>query len=265
MSKGCVLVTGAEGGMGRAACEALAREGWDVIGLDVKPGEPRPWRVLAVDLTDEGAVNSAAETLRGEGVTLAGVVHLAGIYDLNSLVEIPEEEMERIFQINVLGAYRVNKVFLPLFSPETRILITTSELAPLHPLPFTGLYGVTKAALDRYADALRMELQLLGHTVITLRPGAVRTGLLTVSTDRLDAFCANTRLYACNAERFRAIVNAVEARAVPPEKVAGKVVKILSARHLRLTYSLNRNPLLLLMNLLPKRLQLAAIRWVLKA
>lgn len=265
MSKGCILVTGAEGGMGRATCAALTGEGWEVIGLDIKLREPRPWRVLETDLTEEDAVSRAAETLRGEGVALAGIVHLAGIYDLNSLAEIPEEEMERIFQINVLGVYRVNKAFLPLFSPQARIIITTSELAPLHPLPFTGLYGVTKAALDRYADALRMELQLLGHKVITLRPGAVRTGLLTVSTDRLDAFCANTRLYACNAERFRAIVNAVEARAVPPEKVAGKVVKILAARRPRLTYSLNRNPLLLLMNVLPKRLQLAAIRWVLKA
>ena len=128
----------------------------------------------------------------------------------------------------------------------SRIIITTSELAPLDPLPFTGLYAVTKAALDKYAYSLRMELQLLGHRVIVLRPGAVQTGLLGVSTSRLDEFCANTQIYQCNAARFRDIVNRVEARSIAPEKIALRVLQALTARHPRYVCSINRNPLLLL-------------------
>ena len=59
----------------------------------------------------------------------------------------------------------------------SKILITTSELAPLDPLPFTGIYAVTKGALDKYAYSLRMELQLLGMRVSVLRAGAVDTGI----------------------------------------------------------------------------------------
>ena len=145
-----------------------------------------------------------------------------------------------------------------------RSLLTTSELAPLDPLPFTGLYAVTKSALDKYAFSLRMELQLLGIRVAVLRPGAVATDMLGVSTDQLDAFCENTRLYECNARRFKTIVETVEARSIPPEKVAGKALKILRARRPRYVYSINRNPLLLLMHLLPKRLQTYLIGLILK-
>ena len=142
--------------------------------------------------------------------------------------------------------------------------MTTSELATLDPLPFTGIYAITKAALDKYAYSLRMELQLLGISVIVLRPGAVKTKMLTVSTDALDRFCLNTKLYTCNAKRFRSIVERVEARNIHPEKIAQKTVKILGKKRPHYAYSLNRNPLLVLLNILPDRMQTWIIRCVLK-
>ena len=70
-------------------------------------------------------------------------------------------KMKLAFDVNVLGAYLINKTFLPLLSANSRIIITTSELAPIDTLPFTGIYAVTKTALDKYAFSLKMELQLL--------------------------------------------------------------------------------------------------------
>ena len=259
------LITGVAGGMGRATAELLLRAGWAVWGLDLREPAALPGlRFLQADLTDPASVEAAAETLRAEGVRLDAVVHLAGLYDLDSLVEIDEAAWDRIFQVNLCGPWRVNRALLPLLAAEARILVTTSELAPLDPLPFTGLYAVTKAALDRYAAALRMELQLLGHKVVVLRPGAVDTGLLDVSTARLTAFCANTAHYAPNAAQFRRIVDRVEARKVPPERVAELVLRVLTVSSPRPVYALNRNPLLLLMNALPTRLQCGIIRQILK-
>ncbi len=260
-----VLITGAAGGMGAAAAEQLRRAGYFVFALDRTAcrAEENLLPVTA-DITDPASLQAAFDRVAAVTDRLYAVVHFAGMYALDSLVELPQEKLERIFQVNVLGAMAVNRTFLPLLQRGSRILITTSELAPLDPLPFTGLYAVTKSALDKYAFSLRMELQLLGIRVSVLRPGAVATDMLGVSTSQLDAFCENTRLYSCNAKRFKAIVEAVEARNIPPEKVAQKVLAILTARHPRYTYSLNRNPLLLLMHLLPKRLQTWVIRLVLK-
>ena len=142
--------------------------------------------------------------------------------------------------------------------------MTTSELAPLDPLPFTGIYAVTKSALDKYAYSLRMELQLLGIEVSVLRAGAVNTGMLGVSARALDRFCENTKLYSCNAKRFKGIVESVEARCIPPEKIAEKTGKILGKKHAKFAYAVNRNPLLLMLNGLPKRTQLWIIKKILE-
>lgn len=260
-----VLVTGACGGMGQAAVEALSGSGYCVIAMDkVLPEQKENVIPIQADITDMQSLQSAFEQICTITDSLYAIIHFAGIYILDSLVEIDEEEFTKTFDINVFGPYRINKVFLPLLKPGSRIILTTSELAPLDPLPFTGLYAVTKSTLDKYAYSLRMELQLLGIRVVVLRPGAVHTGMLQVSMDGLDRFCLKTLLYACNARRFRRIVQSVEARNIEPARIARKVGTILSKKRPAYVYKINRNPLLLLLNILPGRMQTWIIKQVLK-
>ena len=260
-----VLITGAGGGMGQAVCRRLLELGWTVFGLDRQaPGSAEKLCFIPTDLTDAASVEEACARVRQQTEHLDAIVHLAGVYDLDSLVEMDEQAITRLFQVNLFGVYRVNRAFFPLLSKGSRIVITSSELAPLDPLPFTGVYGVSKAALEKYADSLRMEVNLHGISVSVIRPGAVKTGLLDVSTRALDRFCSETKYYPCNAERFRRIVNGVEAKHVPPERIAGRVEKALTAKCPKYTYNVNRNPLLRLLNLLPKRLQVSIIRRILK-
>lgn len=260
-----ILITGAYGGMGRATAQKLAAMGYRVFALDKSVGaEEENILPIKADITDEGSVTEAFRQISELADELFAVIHFAGIYMLDSLVEMDSANFERIFRINLGGVFLVNKVFLPLLRSGSRIVITTSELASLDPLPFTGIYAVTKSALDKYAYSLGMELQLKDVAVSVLRAGAVSTGMLGVSTDALDRFCNETRLYTCNARRFKQIVNRVEARSVEPRKIAEKVSEILKSRSPRFAYSINRNPLLLMLNALPKRVQLLIIKWVLK-
>ena len=260
-----VLITGAYGGMGRAAAMLYRQSGFRVIALDKKCGEAEEGIIpIEADLTDSESVAAAYSRVREITDSLWAIVHFAGVYMLDSLVEMSEENFKRIFEINLFGAAMVNKTFLPLLTRGSKILITTSELAPLDPLPFTGIYAVSKAALDKYAYSLRMELQLLGISVSVLRAGAVDTGMIGVSMAALDNFCERTRLYSCNAERFKRIVDGVEARKIKPQKIAEKSLKILTKSKPRFAYSINRNPLLLILNSLPKSFQLWIIRIILK-
>ena len=260
-----VLITGAGGGMGRATAEKFSAEGWRVFALDKTTCEASENIIpIEADVTDEESVKSAFCAVFSHTEHLDAVIHFAGIYMLDSLAEISDEAFRRIFDVNLRGAFLINKYFLPLLGEGGRILITTSELAPLDPLPFTGIYAVTKAALDKYAYSLAMELQLLGVSVSVLRAGAVGTDMLGVSTTALDRFCENTEIYTCNAERFKSIVGRVEARHIPPQRIAEKAYGIVTKKSPAFAYSINRNPLLLLLNILPKRLQLWAIRMVLQ-
>lgn len=260
-----VLITGAYGGMGRAASELLKNSGYRVFALDIKAGEEEENLIpVEADVTSEESVKEAYEFIKARTDGLYAILHFAGIYMLDSLAEMPSGDFRKILDVNLVGAFLINKTFLPLLGKGSRILITTSELAPLDPLPFTGIYAVTKGALDKYAYSLRMELQLLGIKVSVLRAGAVETDMLGVSTSALERFTEKTELYSCNAKCFKGIVNRVEARCIHACRLAKKAAKVLEKRNPAFAYSINRNPLLLLLNILPKRMQLWAIRTILK-
>ena len=260
-----VVVTGAYGGMGRATARRLTELGYTVFALDKKVGDREENLIpIECDLREEESVKKACEQVRAVTDELYAVVHFAGIYMLDSLVEIAEQDFTKIFDINLFGVYRVNKAFLPLLKEGSRIIITTSELAPLQPLPFTGIYAISKSALDKYAYSLRMEVQLLGIKVSVLRPGAVKTDMLGVSTTALDRFCEDTQIYKCNAARFKKIVDSVESKNIPPERIAEKTAKILGRKRPKFVYSVNRNFLLRLLGILPGRTQTWIIKKILK-
>ena len=260
-----VLITGAYGGMGKETAKLLRNLGYKVFALDIKTEEiPNNVIPIQCDITSESSVINAFETVKSHTEELYAIIHYAGVYMLDSLVEMETESFKKIFDINVNGVFLVNKIFLPLLKKDGRILITTSELAPLDPLPFTGIYAITKSALDKYAYSLKMELQLLDIKVSVLRAGAVQTNMLGASTTALDKFCQKTKTYSCNAKRFKKVVDSVEARCIHPSKIAVKSLSIIKKRNPKFAYKINRNPLLLMLNILPKRLQLFAIRQILK-
>lgn len=251
--------------MGRSAVKLFREQGFRVFALDKKVGEAEDNIIpIEADITSEESVKKAFTTVKEYTDSLYAVIHFAGIYMLDSLVEMSDEAFSRIFDVNVRGVFLINKVFLPLLKRGSKILITTSELAPLDPLPFTGIYAVTKSALDKYAYSLKMELQLIGINVSVLRAGAVKTGMLGASTAALNDFCNKTRLYRCNADRFKKIVDSVEARNISPDTIAHKTLKIIKKRNPAFAYSINRNVLLVLLNLLPKPIQLRIIKMILK-
>ena len=257
-----IIITGVSGGVGFVTAKRFIEEGYQVIGLDIK--EPKEslegLSFIKTDITKEEEVVKAFNRVKQLGITLEDIICTAGIYNLDSLVEISEEEFIRIFDINVFSIYRINKTFLPLLEKGGKIIMVSSELAPLDPLPYTGLYAITKSTIERYAYSLRMELQLLGYHVVLIRPGAIDTGLIDVSQDKLDKFVNNTKLYQTNSRRFKNIVDSVENKKIAPSKVANLIYKVSEKKKPKYVYKINRNKSLLLLNCLPQRMQ----NWIIK-
>ena len=260
-----ILITGACGGMGDATVKILKNAGYNIYALDKKIENKHDGIMYyECDVTSLDSCQYVFEKIKEKCNHIDVIIHLAGIYDLNSLVEISEEDFVRIFNINLFGIYRINKLFLPLLSNKSKIIITSSELAPLDPLPFTGIYGITKTAVEKYAYSLRMELNLLGIKVVVLRPGAVKTNLLNISTDRLDNFVNNTSIYKCNAKKFKSIVDSVESKSKNPSVIGKKILRIIDKKNPKYIYNINRNILLKLLNILPCKLQVFIIKQILK-
>lgn len=265
MDKLNVLITGAASGIGRATAEYMAKRGHRVFALDINGcDEYDGIRAFRASITDEAGLTAVRDTLMSEGITLDAILCIAGVHKMASLVESDYAQMKRLLDINLSGTMLTNRVFHSILAPRGRIVILTSEVAAYDPVPFNGLYNISKTALECYAQALRQELNLLGQTVVTVQPGAVETPLQGSSIDATEALAENTELYKKQASRFSCVVRKFMGKPIPPSKIAPVIYKAATAKRPRLTYSKHRSPGLVLLNLLPKRLQCFIIKLILK-
>ena len=249
-----VVVTGGASGMGRAVVELLSKNGYYVYSLDINKGDDlENVEQIKTDVTQMDSVKNAYDIVSKDTKEVEAIINFAGIIMMESLVEMSEEDFVKIFNINVFGAFRVNKVFLPLvLNNKGKIIITTSELAGTKILPFNAIYSITKKALDNYAEGLRLELGLLGVPVVTIRPGAVKTDLLNKSTNAMDKLVSNTVLYKENTSTFKKIVDAQQGGAIPASKIAQLVLRILENKKPKFVYTKNANFKLKLLRVVPK-------------
>ena len=174
-----VLITGASGGIGFAVAKHLAGKGIHVYACDIAGRDFGDDNItfIRMDVSDEKDIEKVFRLLTEKEVTLDAIVNIAGIFAIDSFIEAENDLLRRIFDVNTLGTMYVNKIMYPLLKKDGRIVITTSEVAPLDPMPYNGIYNVSKTALDSYSQSLRQELNLLGQKVITVRPGAFNTSI----------------------------------------------------------------------------------------
>lgn len=258
-----ILITGAASGIGLAAANCFKNKGHSVYAVDIRKAQSAEVSFEA-DIRDEGALNAIKEQLVAEGVEFDAIITVAGVHTMAALAESDFCDMKRLIDINLLGTMLTVRVFHELLSKSGRVVIVTSEVATYTPMPFNGLYNVSKTALDCYADALRQELNLLGQKVIAVRPGAVQTPLASSSADSTDKLAESTVLYSAESKHFASLVKKFTGTPMPPEKFAKTLYRATTAKHPRLAYSKHRNIGLVFLNILPKRLQCAIIKMLLK-
>ena len=259
-----IFITGAASGIGRAVCDRFLSEGHRVYALDIKQiPEREGLTAFRADITSQAELDSVSEYFVDAGITLDVILNVAGIHAMASLVEDDPEVMDRLIDINLMGAMRVIRAMHRHLSPEGRVVVVTSEVASLAPMPFNGLYNVSKTALDCYTQALRQELGLIGQRVVTIRPGAVETPLADGSVRATAALAERTVLYRAQASRFSRIASRFMGTPMKAERLADLIYGASTCRRPRAVYSKHRNPGLVLLSILPLRLQCLVIRLLL--
>ena len=187
MSAGKVLVTGASKGIGRAICERLLAEGYEVTGVArSRPRElPEGMAFHSVDLADGAAVARFIERdLAGQ--EFYGLVNNVGIVHSGELQDVRMEELHQAVQLNIEVAIRFTQALAPAMKArgQGRVLNIASRAA-LGKQART-IYSMTKAGMIGMTRTWALELAAHGVTVNAIAPGPIATEFFAGVNDAAD-------------------------------------------------------------------------------
>ena len=174
-----VLVTGASSGLGKAMAERLVAQGHSVVGTGRRVDDgavANGVTLLRMDITDEASVRHGVQ----EALTRLGgidvLVNNAGLGIQGPAQDIEPEMALRLLDTNVLGAHRLCRAVLPTMrAQKSGLVINITSVAANFGLPYRAFYSASKAALERYGEALAIEEERFGITVVNVQPGEFRT------------------------------------------------------------------------------------------
>ncbi|WP_308199279.1 SDR family NAD(P)-dependent oxidoreductase [Saccharothrix sp. S26] len=222
-----VVITGGGSGIGRATATAFARDGAEVVVLDVDEDRARQvaeavgGHAYRVDVADAAAVAAVAEeVLRRHGVPDV-VMANAGIGLAGSFLRTSQDDWRRVVDVNLWGVVHVLRAFAPgMAARGTGHLVVTASAAGYFPTAALSAYSTTKAAVLMLAQCVDAELREHGVRATALCPGLVRTDITRTFT-----FAGSTA--AEQDDRRAAATRAYRLRGFGPEKVAAEVLEVV--------------------------------------
>ena len=190
------LVTGATAGIGRAVAERFARAGIEVGILGERSAEVEE-TVAAIEewggkafpvhanLLRREDVDGLIDRLEAEGKALDVLVNNAGIGLQADILDTREEDLRRLFEVNLFAAFLLSRDALRHMSARrSGHIVNVSSASGRRSLPGMSVYAATKAAMHSFSQALRVEAHPFGVHVSEILPMSVRTRFFQEATNR---------------------------------------------------------------------------------
>lgn len=245
------LVTGAGTGLGFATAKMLVEKNWKVFGTIIpsqSPGELEKLGIKAI-VTDISNRKSAEDCYaiveKSVGDTgLSALINVAGVAGIaGGIIEgVTEERIRALFDVNVFGTLTMIQVFLPLlrkYGPARIVNVSTSGVRV--PTAFSGIYAISKYAVEGITNSLRYELPIFGIQLTSIEPGAMQTPMtangkenMAKTWETMPEFVRELYYDKLNPS-LEYMSNMIE-NANPPEMVAKVIVKALYRKRMNIRY-----------------------------
>ncbi len=182
------LITGAGSGIGRATAKLFAKEGAKVAVVDwIEPNA----RQVAADIKAQGAdaiaimadVSKAANAQRmvketvGRWGRLDIIYNNAGIGPVNLVHTMPEEEWDRVLDVNLKGVFLGCKYALPELMKRGGVVLSTASISGLEGTNGLPHYCASKAGIIALTKVIAMDYAQYGIRANCICPGGVNTAL----------------------------------------------------------------------------------------
>ena len=174
-----LVITGASRGIGLAAAERFAAEGYRVINLSRQRPVLHAVEHLATDLTDMQWPQQQAEPLRQllQNADRICVIHNAALLAKDSIGDVSAESFQQVLQLNVIAASQLNQLVLPLMKSGSSILYVSSTLGE-KAVANTCSYATSKHAQIGLMRATCQDLIGQGIHTVAVCPGFTDTEML---------------------------------------------------------------------------------------
>ncbi len=186
-----VLITGAASGIGHETALAFAREGADIVAVDLDEARlaetsqlvnamGRRCLALGCDVSDATAVGALAIRVAADIGAPGVVVNNAGVGFLGPFLDTPVSAWDQVVGVNLMGVVHISRAFLPamITAGGARQLVNVASAAGLHAVPNLSAYSASKHAVLGLSDALAMELRETNVGVTVVCPGVINTPIV---------------------------------------------------------------------------------------
>lgn len=258
-----ILITGASSGFGAMTAKALARAGHRVYASMRDPAahgagaamakeaaaEKLDLRPIALDVTSDASAEAAVAQIIRESGQLDVLIHNAGHMVFGPAEAFTPEQLMRLYEVNVIGTQRVNRVALPhmrALGKAQLIWVGSSSTRGGTP-PFLAPYFAAKAGMDALAQSYAVELSRFGIESTIIVPGAFTKGTEHFANSgkpedeaRANAYWAGP--YANADKEILKRLAGLEPADADVTKVADAIVAVVDAPHGKRPFRVHIDP-----------------------
>ncbi len=232
------FITGCSTGFGRNLAKEVLLKGYKAVVtsrkkedvLDITADYPETALALQLDVTKKEEITAAVSAAVNHFGTIDVLVNNAGIGYFGAIEESEEEEIRRMFEINVFGLGNMTTAVLPIMRKQkSGHILNVASIGGLVSFPAVGYYNATKYAVDGLSESLAKEVAHLGIKVTIIAPSGFRTDWAGRSAKNssivIDDYAPSAHQ---NKNNFRGYSGNQPG---DPERAAKAIIKVVESEH----------------------------------
>ncbi len=232
MKKVC-LITGCSTGIGKSMAQQLAAKGYTVYAgvrniESLATLKSEYFIPVKLDVNDNQQIEKTINTIKHQCGQLDLLINNAGFGAMGPVAEVPLEQIKNQFSTNVFAPVALTQAALPLLAKSNNAqVVNIGSVAGVFTIPFSGIYGASKAALHAISDVLRMELKPFNIHVMTVYPGGVASAFGDNATQKLQDTLVSGSLYAACMQAINNRAKLSSDSPTTPDMFANTLIKAL--------------------------------------
>lgn len=177
-----VLISGCSSGIGLAMAREFASRGCKVFATARKPEainnlQKEGMKIAALDVTDQKSIDACIAEAIDKAGRIDVLVNNAGYALIGPMIDLSMADLRRQFETNVIGLVALTKAVAPhMIKRRSGLVVNMASVSGILATPFSGAYSASKAAVNLLSVSLRLELAPFGISVVTVQPGAIKSG-----------------------------------------------------------------------------------------